>query len=227
LIAALLLAALGWMAYALFTSPNFYVYDVEVQGNSVVTPEEVYAASGLEGMSVFWVNPAAIAQRVEELPNVKAAQVKVRLPARVVVAVQERAPALVWQTGEARWWVDGEGTVVPLRAEIPDALTIVDADAQPVSAGQVLDPSILEATQALRQLLPELRVLNYSQATGISFKTREGWPVYLGDGRQMMAKLTVLVTLRKDLLARGASPEFIDVRYVDKPFYKETVDGSQ
>jgi len=36
----------------------------------------------------------------------------------------------------------------------------------------------------------------------------------------MDAKLTVLVALRKDLLARGVSPEFIDVRFVERPFYR-------
>jgi hypothetical protein len=36
----------------------------------------------------------------------------------------------------------------------------------------------------------------------------------------MDAKLTILVALRNDLLARGASPGFIDVRFVEKPFYR-------
>src|SRR5512136_3445701 len=61
LAAALLLAALGWAAYAVFTSSSFYVYGAEVQGNAVVTPGEVYAASQLDGMSVFWVDTNATA----------------------------------------------------------------------------------------------------------------------------------------------------------------------
>ena len=220
LLAALLLAILGWAAYALFDSPNFYVYGVEVQGNSVVTPDEVYAASRLEGMSVFWVDPAVVAERVATLPNVKSAQAKVRLPAYVTIAIEERTPELVWQTGDAHWWVDAEGTIVPPRADLPGALTIVDKDAQPVSPGQRLDPSILATARSLRRLLPELPMMDYSPATGISFTTREGWPVYLGDSQNMDAKLTILVALRNDLLARGVSPEFVDVRFVERPFYK-------
>jgi cell division protein FtsQ len=220
LVAALLLASLGWAAYAIFNSPNFYVFAIDLQGASVVTYDEVYQAAGLEGLSIFWVNPDQVARRVETLPNVKSAQVRAGLPAHISISVEERQPQFVWQTGETRWWVDAEGTIVPPRGDMPGALTIVDADAQPVEPGQVLDASVVGAAQALRQLLPELKVMNYSQATGISFRTREGWPVYLGDGRNMEAKLTVLVAMRDDLLARGATPEFIDVRFLSKPFYR-------
>jgi cell division protein FtsQ len=220
LIAALLLVTLGWATYAIFDSPNFYAYGAQVQGNAVVSDEEVYAASGLEGLSTFWIDPEKVSTQVEALPNVRSAQVKVRIPARVTITVEERNPELIWQTGETRWWVDAEGTFVPPRADLSNALIIVDIDAQPVAAGQALDPTILEAAISLHRLLPDLKVLHFSRTTGISFKTREGWPVYLGDGKNMRAKLTILVTLYNDLLTRGVSPEFIDIRFVERPFYK-------
>jgi cell division septal protein FtsQ len=139
----------------------------------------------------------------------------------VIITVEERAPEIVWQTGDARWWVDAEGIIFPPHDDqLSDALTIIDADAQPVTAGQALDPSIMEAAQSLRRLLPDLPVMHYSRSTGISFTTGEGWPVFVGDGQNMDAKLTILVVLRKDLLARDVTPEFIDVRFEEKPFYK-------
>jgi cell division septal protein FtsQ len=220
LAAAMLLVLAGWVIYAVFNSPNFYVYDIQVRGNAAVTSEEVYTTSDLEGLSVFWVDPAAVARRVETLPNVRSAHVKIRLPARVIVTVEERAPVILWQTGDVSWWVDAEGVIFPPRADPSDTLTIIDTDAQPVSPGEALDPSIIETAQSLRRLLPELPVMHYSRATGVSFTTGEGWPVYLGDGRDMDEKLTILVNLRKDLLARGVTPEFIDVRFIERPFYK-------
>jgi cell division protein FtsQ len=220
LIGVLLLVILGWATYVIFNSPGFYISEIEVQGNASVTAAEVYAVSELEDVSIFWVNPAEIAARVETLPNVKSAQVKVRLPARITIAIQERQPELVWQTGDTRWWVDTQGTIMPYRADLGDALTIIDIESQPISSNQELDPTILEAAYSLRRLLPDLRVMHYSRATGISFQTPEGWPVHLGDGQDMDAKLTILVTLRKDLLTRGVAPEFIDIRFVESPFYK-------
>jgi cell division septal protein FtsQ len=215
-----MLFCIGWATYLIFDSPSFYIYDVEVQGNAAVTAEEVYASSGLEGMSVFWVNPTAVATQVSALPNVRSAHVYVRLPARVIISVEERLPEIVWQTGNTQWWIDADGTIVPARTDLTDVLSIIDTDALPVSTGQALDPAVLEAAHALRRLLPELPVMHYSRGTGISFKTGEGWPVYLGDGFDMDAKLTVLVALRQDLLVRGVSPEFIDIRFVERPFYK-------
>jgi cell division protein FtsQ len=220
LAAASLLVLAGWAIYAMFKSPNFYVYDAEVLGNAAVRAEEVYAISDLEGISIFWVDPEDVAGRVEKLPDVRSAHVDVRLPARVIINVEERVPEIVWQTGDGLWWVDPEGIVFPPHADLSDTLTIVDTDAQPVSPGQRLDPTIIETAQSLRRFLPNLRVMEYSRTTGISFTTGEGWPVYLGDGRNMDAKLTILVNLRQDLLARGVKPEFVDVRYVEKPFYK-------
>jgi cell division protein FtsQ len=228
LVAAFLLAIAGCAIYAMFKSPNFYVYDVDVMGNVAVAAEEVYTSSDLEGLSIFWVDPAAVAQRVERLSDVRSAQVNIRLPARVIITIEERAPEIVWQTGDTRWWVDTEGIAFPPHDDLlPDALTIIDTDAQPVSAGQALDPSIMEAAQSLGRLLPDLPVMHYSRSTGISFTTGEGWPVYVGDGQNMDAKLTILVNLRKDLLERDVTPEFIDVRFEEKPFYKQTVDSSQ
>jgi cell division septal protein FtsQ len=219
-VAAVLLVLSGWVIYAIFNSSNFYVYDIQVRGNAAVTSEEVYSTSDLEGLSVFWVDPGAVSRRVETLPNVRSAHVKVRLPARVLITVEERTPVILWKTGEANWWVDAEGVVIPPREDLSDALTIIDTDAEPVALGETLDPSIIETAQSLRRLLPELPVMNYSRATGVSFTTGEGWPVYLGDGQDMDAKLTILVNLRKDLMARGVTPEFIDVRFVERPFYK-------
>lgn len=220
LAAALLLLFAAWVIYAVFNSSNFYVYGINVQGNVRVTDEEVYSISGLEGLSVFWVNPAAVARQVETLSHVKSADVKVRLPARVTITLQERTPVILWQTGDAQWWVDTEGVILPPRADLSDVLTIIDADAQPLSSGERLDPAIIQTAQSLRQLLPELPEMNYSRTTGISFTTGEGWPVYLGDGQDMDAKLTILVNLRKDLMARGITPEFVDVRFIERPFYR-------
>jgi cell division septal protein FtsQ len=219
-ITTLLLVILGWAIYAVFDSPNFYVFAAEIQGNTAITPNEIYAVSDIEGMSAFWINPHDVEARIESLAGIKSAQVKIRLPARVIIKVEERSPELIWQTGDARWWIDAEGTVVPPRGDLPGALTIIDSDAQPVAPGQQLDPQILAATHSLHRLLPELPVMNYSRSTGLSFTTAEGWPVYLGDGKNMDAKLTILVALRKELLAKGVSPQFIDVRFVERPFYK-------
>lgn len=218
-ISGLLLAAMLVALYSLFTWDEFYVYGAEVRGNLVVTDEEVYAAGGVDRMSVFWIDPREVAGRVERLDYVQKARVTVRFPSALVIEVQERSPSLAWQSGESVWWVDDEGVIMTPRVHLEGVVTIIDSEARPVAPGERVDKSIIAAVYALRQVMPGLRVVQYTQAKGLIFATPEGWPVYIGDGSEIEAKIITLVALRDRLRAEGITPRFIDVRYPASPFY--------
>lgn len=220
MLAAVLLAALGWGLYSLFTAPIFYVSGAEVRGNVMISTEEIYAASHLDRLSIFWVDSDVVRSRIEALPDIKSAQVRTALPARVVITVEERAPQLVWQSGAATWWVDAEGTVIAPRGVLDGAIAITDVDAKSINAGEVIEPAVLESVAALRALLPTLSEMLYSHERGVGFRTGEGWPVYVGDGQDMQAKLTVLKALRKHLLEQQITPALIDVQYPQRAYYK-------
>jgi cell division protein FtsQ len=204
----------------LFKEDGFYVYGARVEGNVVLTDTEIYAASGLDSQSVFWIDPAQIAANVSRLPNVRAAQVKVSLPAKVTIVVEERLPMLVWQTGQTVWWVDGEGLVVPPRSEITGQLLVIDDNARDLKANDQIAPTVMRGLNRLRLLRPDLHEVHYSQAYGLIISTTEGWPAYLGDGEDMETKLAVLEAVRYDLRARGDPPVFIDVRYPSRVIYR-------
>lgn len=216
----LLLAALGWVFYSLFTTPSFFVYGAEMKGNQALSAREIYAASGIDSQSVFWLNPAQIAAQIASHPNIKSAAVSVALPNRVTIQVVERRPSVLWQTGEAVWWVDEEGTVVPPRADVEDMLKIIDDDMQPVEAGSGIDSSIISGAQALRLLAPDVSVIRHTRAQGLIVATPEGWPVFLGDGSQIRAKLVVLGALLPDLRNEENPPLYIDLRDPLRPVYK-------
>jgi cell division septal protein FtsQ len=98
----LLLLALGWLNYQLFATEAFYVYEARVVDNQLVPAEEIYQNSGLEGMSIFWINPSQVEAAIASLPNIKEARVHCGLPNRVTIKVVERQPQVVWQQGEKR-----------------------------------------------------------------------------------------------------------------------------
>jgi len=220
LLAVGLLVLLVWAVYSVFTSSSFYVSGAEVRGNMAITADEVYAASGLDGMSIFWVDTEDAMSRIEALPNIKSARVSAMLPANVTITVEERMPRLVWQAGDTMWWIDPEGTVLAPRGVLEGAITIKDLDAKPLMPGDELSPTVLASIRALNNLLPRLTEMHYSHDQGIGFKTQEGWPVFLGDERDMQTKLTMLLELRKSLLEQGITPNFIDVRFPQGSFYK-------
>jgi hypothetical protein len=99
-------------------------------------------------------------------------------------------------------------------------LRIIDDDQQPVEPGRQIDPNIIKGTQRLRRFAPNLSLVRYSRANGLTVATSEGWPVYLGAGEEIEAKLVVLTTILADLKARNIIPAYLDIRNPLRPVYR-------
>ena len=217
----IVIVVLGWLSYALFATPRFYVYGASISGNQAVSVREIYTISDVDSQSIFWLNPVEVADRVAALPNIKSAEVSVALPSSVAIEVVERRPQLLWQVNDTVWWVDQEGTIVPPKAKVSDdMLRIIDDDRQPLEAGFQIDPTIIKGAQALRLLAPDVRIIRHTRAQGLIVATPEGWPVYLGDGSDMRAKLIVLSSLLPDLREDETAPSYIDLRNPLRPVYR-------
>lgn len=216
----LLLLVLSWLIYQLFATEAFYVYEARVVGNQLVPAEAIYQNSGLEGMSIFWVNPAQVEAALVSLPNIKGARVHCGLPGQLTITVVERQPQVIWQQGERRYWVDEEGTVLPALGELAEATVIVDLEERPVQPGDRVDPQVIAGAQKLRSLLPELTTVQYAPHTGLSFQSEQGWPIYMGQGEDMEQKVAIMRALLQEITAKGIQPQFIDLRFKGSPYYK-------
>lgn len=225
-VGVMVIACIAWILYLMFTLDDFYIYDAEIVGNRILNAPEIYAASGTDSQSVFWINPNEIAARIEALPNIKTAQIFLTLPANLKIAVEERQPEVVWQTGDKVWWIDIEGTFVPPR-DGPEneqmRLRIIDADNRSIRANDQIDLRIIRAAQIINEYKPEVEVLTYSRQFGISYTSAEGWPIYLGQSTNIPAKLLTTDAIRADLIARQVTPLFIDVRNPLRAIYEEQV----
>lgn len=217
---AIVLLALGWLTYQFFATDAFYVYEAKVTGNQLVPADEIYQNSGLEGMSIFWVNPAQVEDTVASLPNIKEAKVHCGLPDQVTIEVVERQPELIWQQGDTRYWVDEEGTILAARGELPEATVILALDGQPVRPGDRVDPQVVAGAQKLRSLLPELATVQYASDRGLSFQSEQGWPVYLGQGEDIEQKVAIMKAMFQEIAAKGVQPQFVDLRFRGSPYYK-------
>jgi cell division septal protein FtsQ len=222
LVGLLVMGMLGLTFYLLFTTPTFFVYTAEIRGNSAVSAREIYTISRVDRQSIFWLNPTEIARRITTLPNIKSAVVTLALPANVTIQVSERRPELLWQTNQTIWWVDEEGTVVPPKQDLSGMLRIIDDDRQRLQPGYKIDSRIVTGAQTLRILAPNVSVMRYSRLRGLMVATPEGWPVYLGHGDQIKAKLVVLTALLADLKERNIIPAYVDVRDPLRPVYRPT-----
>lgn len=221
LISTLLLVVAGWLIYWFSSADTFYVSSLRVEGSRRLPEIELLEVSGLEGLHVFWVNTRTVEQAIEALPEVKSARLRCRLPAGCVVHLVERKATLVWRQGDAEMWIAADGTVMQARGDLPYASVLNGVGSTALIPGDEFDPGLVMAIAELEQLKPEVRVYEYSDQYGLSFRNDYGWLVRLGDGQEMETKLTLLSALMEYLPSQGIAPSFVDVRYPEAPYYGE------
>jgi cell division septal protein FtsQ len=212
---AVLMAALVWVT----NNEMFYVYSAEIRGNTRIPSENLYLASGIDTVSIFWIQPAAIEKRLAALPGIASAKVHVRLPNQVIIDVQESAPYLIWNKGAGNVWVGQNGSVMP-PADTTPALRLIDPDGAAAGPNGALRPQVVAQVIALRALRPEVTNLYYGRNEGLYFLAPEGWSVYLGEDGNMTEKLAALATLQSQLKGAATAPKSIDLRTNGKVFLK-------
>lgn len=225
----MIVVILGLMVF-LFVSPLFYVTRAEIGGVQYVTAEEIFTASGIAGYHILWIDPEVVAERIAQSPSLSAAEVIVQWPARVVIIVREREPALVWQQNDQAFWVDVNGNMMVMRRELPGLVRVINegtdipfhcpgpacTDENSIS----IEPQIVMGAQQLKTLRDQIDVLYYDPARGLSYQDPRGWRAYFGGGTDMVFKLQVYERLVVNLEQRGIRPSGIDVSNPHAPYYR-------
>lgn len=219
--ASLILAAtcVALIAFV-FASDAFYVYTADIQGNRLVSAQDVYARSGIDGLNIFQVRPSEALRRLRDLPFVKDARVSVSLPAHIAIQVEERSPAIVWQAAGASYGVADDGTVLPAEGAPPGAPVVV-AEGSALQYGAKLEPQLIELARRLPGLIPDAQRLVFSNQRGLGVVTAQGWPAYFGSQDDATAaRVAVLNSLTAELKREKTEPEFVDLRVASRPYYK-------
>lgn len=107
--ATVLVAALVWL---FFFSDTFRAREATVEGNALVTADDVLAAAAVPtGMPLMLVDTEPIEARVLELPEVRSVSVERDFPDAVRVVVEERDVVYQLQDAGSYSWVDADGIV--------------------------------------------------------------------------------------------------------------------
>ncbi len=211
--------ALGAVLTFVVTDRRFTVDRVVVSGVVALPGATVAETTGVLGQSIFSVDNAAVARRVATLPAVRHVDVLTASPGTLVVRVDERQAALIWETANRSYLVDTTGAVLgqldpsaapPLphlraRAGIPDPVIGERVDATVVRAGLALNarlPADVGMTEAAIVLDPTL---------GMAVQTARG-QVTVGNDELLGRKLAVLKVLLRD-----SSWSDADIRDPDRP----------
>jgi len=218
-------ASLVIVLILMLSSDAFYVSTVAVGGVNYLSREEVFRYSGISQKHIFWVDPEAVVDQLEANNSISAADVRIGWGAPLVqIVVRERNPAIIWEQGDNRVWVDLNGHVMFQRIDRPDLLRIVydpsieEASQVVIGPSTRIEPEIIQGGLLLRSQLTNIDILLYHPIKGLGWRDPRGWMAWFGLGDNMVMKATVyeaLVNYNIDALQFGE----IDVSDPDNPVY--------
>lgn len=228
----LLATLLGGIVYTSIDA-RFFVYEAEIHGAQHLSPETIYESAGVDEQNIFWIDPQQVALRLIALEGIKVVRVSCELPARVVIEVEERQPAIMWraQSQGKDWWLDAQGRVLPYHGDTqsPDTVFVVDASERNLDVGQTVQPTgIADSVMQLAEALPGVRLFYYQADRGLSFTQQAAtgsWPVYVGSSEDLPRKIQVMMALTAYLKANGIHPRYMDVRWANHPVYGRPAGG--
>ena len=112
MLAACSTAALGLYHYA-NDSDYFRVKTIQVDGAHLLKAEDVVAVSGVSNADhILYLDPLAIAERIEAMPYVKSCTVGRTLPDLVHIAIEERYPVATLLAHNRAYEIDAEMAVL-------------------------------------------------------------------------------------------------------------------
>ncbi|MFN2250304.1 MAG: cell division protein FtsQ/DivIB [Anaerolineae bacterium] len=213
----LVVAAVGG-AILVWRSDHFVVSGAYVNGNARVPAQSIFAASGLGGRSVFAVRRYKAETRIEALPDVRDARVRVTLPNQVSITVVETEPRLLWTTAAGRMAIDENGYAVFPPADGSGLVQVADETGVIASTGQRLPEQLLEAALAYGQHFGQLA---YRKDVGFSALSDAGVEIRLGTDPQLVDRqLATLAALGERLADRERPVAYVDVRFAEHPFIR-------
>lgn len=231
------------LAYLLFFSPLFRLTTTRIEGAGDI-PEDLIDQvikehtqrkkfRYLPGDNLFTIHDEQISQHLASWVDVQSAQVRKQFPNTLLVTIQERRPALLWQLGEHDYLIDDEGIVVriaavtgALGANWPQVFGVTQRAAglgehllERVTA-QALVRLVSSAEQVTASKIPTIR-FQYGDEQNIILETVEGWHIYvlLADWPNALERLRLLL-IQPDAPDRKQL-EYIDVRYENRIFTKQ------
>ncbi|UCH77917.1 MAG: FtsQ-type POTRA domain-containing protein [Candidatus Coatesbacteria bacterium] len=116
------LALVVGLVYASVTSAPWRLGGYTVQGTAYLTAPEVLEAAGFEtGDNLFWIDPGRIERNLCRHPRIKRAEVRRRLPAEIVITVEERSAAAALILNGELYKISADGVLLePMTAGYED-----------------------------------------------------------------------------------------------------------
>ncbi|GAA3288649.1 hypothetical protein GCM10017708_09020 [Arthrobacter citreus] len=187
---------LGAFFAFLFFSPALALKTVTVQGNSLLTTEEVHRSlQPLLGKPLTTISDDDVAALLADRPEVAGVDVVAQPPSEIVVTIDERVPVAVLQSGDAFLLIDDEGREIGTAANRADArLPLIDGGTEAVNS------AVFSTVTSVLSVLPEgvLTQLDHASASSVDsvqLQLLNGQQVFWGSAESSVAKARALEAL--------------------------------
>lgn len=197
------------------------VTSIRVEGAQRLSPEAVLERAGLSGGErMLLTRFGEVEGRVEELPAVREATVRRRLPSTIVIAVRERRP-LVRLGGTERLVAGPEGVVFEVRSEVPLPILVGwEGEARAGARLGAPGPRVLSAVAGFPEALRE-RTMRIELGEDLTLVLDEGTEVRFGRATELGAKGAAAAAVLREAAGREASLAYVDVRSPRAPVARD------
>lgn len=215
LVALLLVAMIGTIAWAIGWSNLLDAQKVEVVGLTTLAPEQVTSRARVPlGTPLVRLDVDAVRERTEQVPQIKSAKVSRRFPHTIRIEVVERVPVLALLQEQQILLVDETGkgyTEVPQAPAGLRTATLASAS----HADDLMRRDLVALAQGLTGPLAEGNI-RVETRDAILVLLPSGVTVFLGSVEQLDLKLNVA----SKLLAAAPDKKTIDVSSPSHPVVK-------
>ena len=222
----LLVYLAGLAGYTLANSSFFDLAAIKIEGNAVITRDEIIAASGLRfGSNLLKVSREQATANILSLPYIKEAEISRVFPDKVEIRISERAP-LALINADGRYLVMDENgyclmEVSPVTAESWELPTIrCGIDAVQLQPGERSEDKGVRAALALIQnldpfFMENILVFDAPSAEKLAIINRDGLTVYFGLPEDLDRKLQNYedLLIKNQETCNASTLQYVDLRY--------------
>lgn len=218
-----LLAVTSWMMVQTLSGPRLRVEKPDIIGTSITSPSRIRSIAGINNTYAFEVDPHAIAQQLEALPEIASATVSISWPNKVVIEIEERKPILEWNDAGTTWWISGDGIAFLRRSVVHDLIHVQSLERTlnfPRGLEPVLSPEVIATALALHENLEDQAQLFYDKDRGFGFRDARGWMAYFGKDGDIESKVNVYFKIVETLDKNGYPARMVSVENLKAAFYR-------
>lgn len=228
LIAIAAVLAIIFGSIFIYRSDLFHVNNVQVNGVSHLTSQEITSIAAVsDDSTLLRLDAGGIIARLEDNAWVQNAAIHRVFPDTIVIDITERAPGAVAYISDKSTWVistDGTWLSAATNEDQETAMKIVDISSSmpaPISGTACTDGGVLNALSILKAISDDLRSRIVSISAESSIKTslnlKDGVTVAFGDSSDVEIKEAAINSLLSQYEGKIA---YINVRVPTRPTYR-------